>query len=606
MNWRFFDLEHLSASLVIGALVLTLFLTNFGHVNALAGTPTPTLSPYGCEVEDSPFIDSDGDGLKNSFELAGFGDNKVKTNPCEKDTDDDGLTDREELLGNGPQPPPGQPSPLTTDNQILIDGWKTDPTNPDHDGDGVRDGDEFSQYSVALHGGHGGMRTELLISNPTKADTDDDGLDDKREREGWTIIVNGLEREVRSSTQTPDTDSDGLTDKEEHDGLPFPRSPWATVKTDPARNDTDGDGIHDEDEYQGAGKPGKNILLDPTSDDTDGDRLKDKIELESVLCHPARADTDGDGRSDYLSKNLECGIEDRDGDGLPDRIEIGLGLDPNLHDTDGDGLSDWKEIEGSTHPNKADTDGDGEGDKTDKDPNATDDKSKDLKALNEGLNATLGERDQTIKDNQKRIYELTSQNESLPVPKDNGNLKATASPSAKADAPVKQDTGSESNILMDWMYVFIAAVVALILGAGIGYFIMNRPAAPDYRLRQEAEDNARNDSGLKRQMAREAADEAREDPALREEIRNEIIRDSGDGLQEKREVVRARLNNTRTELRGAVAATNRGIPDAMLQEAEDRISSTSGDNNTQAEDIEVASSLIRNVDRYYLGHNPAT
>jgi hypothetical protein len=85
-----------------------------------------------------------------------------------------------------------------------------------------------------------------------------------------------------------------------------------------------------------------------------------------------------------------------------------------------------------------------------------------------------------------------------------------------------------------------------------------------------------------------------------------MIRDSGDGLQEKREVVRARLNNTRTELRGAVAATNRGIPDAMLQEAEDRISSTSGDNNTQAEDIEVASSLIRNVDRYYLGHNPAT
>ena len=156
------------------------------------------------------------------------------------------------------------------------------------------------------------------------------------------------------------------------------------------------------------------------------------------------------------------------------------------------------------------------------------------------------------------------------------------------------------------MPVVIAAVVALILGAGIGYFIMNRPAAPDYRLRQEAEDNARNDSGLKRQMAREAADEAREDPALREEIRNEIIRDSGDGLQEKREVVRARLNNTRTELRGAVAATNRGIPDAMLQEAEDRISSTSGDNNTQAEDIEVASSLIRNVDRYYLGHNPAT
>jgi DNA anti-recombination protein RmuC len=156
------------------------------------------------------------------------------------------------------------------------------------------------------------------------------------------------------------------------------------------------------------------------------------------------------------------------------------------------------------------------------------------------------------------------------------------------------------------MPVVIAAVVALILGAGIGYFIMNRPPAPDYLLRRQAEENLRNDSVLKNQMERDAADRAHQDPALREEIRNEVIRDSGDGLQEKREVVRARLNNTRTELRGAVAETNRGIPDAMLQEAEDRISSTSGDNNTQAANIEVASSLIRNVDRYYLGHNTAT
>ena len=156
------------------------------------------------------------------------------------------------------------------------------------------------------------------------------------------------------------------------------------------------------------------------------------------------------------------------------------------------------------------------------------------------------------------------------------------------------------------MPVVIAAVVALILGAGIGYFIMNRPAAPDYRLRQEAEDNARNDPVLKRQLA----GEARQDPAfvgqIREEIRNEHIRDSAAGLQERRNDVRGRLNNTRAELRGAVAAADRGIPEAMLQEAEDRISSTSGDNNTQAENIEVASSLIRNVERYYLGRSPGT
>jgi hypothetical protein len=159
------------------------------------------------------------------------------------------------------------------------------------------------------------------------------------------------------------------------------------------------------------------------------------------------------------------------------------------------------------------------------------------------------------------------------------------------------------------MPVVIAAVVALILGAGIGGFIMKRPPAPDYLLRRQAEENLMNDPVRKSQMEREA----RQDPAfvgqLREEIWNEVIRDSAavlEGIQERREVVRARLNNTRTELRGAVAETHRGIPDAMLQEAEDRISSTSGDNNTQAANIEVASSLIRNVDRYYLGHNTAT
>ena len=611
MNWRFFDLEYLSASLVIGALVLTLFLTNFGHANADEATSGPKASPCGEAAWNPKFPefpdldldkDTDEDGLTDWDEICGFDIqvgviiSHVFTDHVLPDTDKDGLTDREELVGRGP-------------NFKSEDIWQTDPTNFDTDGDGVSDGGEFEPYMILLDGGYG-ARQITRFSDPTKADTDDDGLDDKIEREGWLITVNGEPRQVRhSSPQDSDTDKDGLTDKEEYDGLDFPSSFWGTVKTDPTRVDTDGDGIPDKDEYTGEVKPGKWIKLDPTRVDTDGDGLQDRIELESVYCDPVRADTDGDGKADGLT-GKQCGTEDRDLDGLSDRLEEALGLDPESPDTDGDGLSDWEEIKGSTHPNKADTDGDGEGDKTDKDPNATDDKSKGLKARNEELTATLGKRDQTIKDNQKKIGELTRQNESLPVPQDNGNLKvpqdngnlkATASPSAKAEAPVKQDTGSESNILIDWMPVVIAAVVALILGAVIGRFIMNRPAAPGARLSEPPEVTFANYPRLR--------DDALDDPDLVNEfdakITNRLNEERADGLQEKREVVRARLNNTRTELRGAVAATNRGIPDAMLQEAEDRISSTSGDNNTQAENIEVASSLIRNVDRYYLGHNPA-
>ncbi len=54
-------------------------------------------------------------------------------------------------------------------------------------------------------------------------------------------------------------------------------------------------------------------------------------------------------------------LPDRDGDGVPDETEIGLGLDPDVADTDGDGLDDGVELSGDriTDPRRADSDGDG-------------------------------------------------------------------------------------------------------------------------------------------------------------------------------------------------------------------------------------------------------
>ena len=50
---------------------------------------------------------------------------------------------------------------------------------------------------------------------------------------------------------------------------------------------------------------------------------------------------------------------DRDGDGLPDAIELARGTDPDRADSDGDGLDDAYEVVNGTDPRVADGDGDG-------------------------------------------------------------------------------------------------------------------------------------------------------------------------------------------------------------------------------------------------------
>ncbi len=142
----------------------------------------------------------------------------------------------------------------------------TDPSNPDTDGDRLRDGYEVHIYRT----------------NPLKKDTDDDGLSDYDE----TLISN-------TNPLLADTDGDGLMDGEE----------VMNYHTDPLNPDTDSDGLTDGDEVL-------KYRTNPLNKDTDGDGLSDGAEVLIHKTDPLNFDTDNGGVPD--GKEVERGTNPLD------------------------------------------------------------------------------------------------------------------------------------------------------------------------------------------------------------------------------------------------------------------------------------------------------
>ena len=191
--------------------------------------------------------DVDGDGIDNLAERMGY--LGFVTDPFNKDTDEDGLTDLEEVvmlidLNNKSQvrwiyKPVGIDRgkkkritkmqdtqkawiyPWRHDTQNLSATWILDPTNPDSDGDGLKDGEEVDKYEFDPN------------INDSTVDLDSDALDNIRE------VLN-----LTTDPRKGDTDGDGLTDGVEVLGR-------HGVKTDPKTKDTDGDGVADMEEVLG-------------------------------------------------------------------------------------------------------------------------------------------------------------------------------------------------------------------------------------------------------------------------------------------------------------------------------------------------------------------
>jgi len=166
-----------------------------------------------------------------------------------------------------------------------------------------------------------------------KADSDNDGLTDEREKA------------LGTDPHDPDTDNDGLSDGDEVN----------KYGTSPVDFDTDGDGLGDGDEIDRG--------TDPKDIDSDDDGLKDGEEVMSYKTDPLDPDTDDDGlddKSEVSIYNTDPLKADTDDDGLNDYEELRTyNTDPLDPDTDDDGLYDGAEIERHTDPRDPDTDNDG-------------------------------------------------------------------------------------------------------------------------------------------------------------------------------------------------------------------------------------------------------
>ena len=180
--------------------------------------------------------------------------------------------------------PDALPDSRDPDHDLLPTDWelnqsRTDPHDPDTDGDGRKDGNEDPDKD-----GLSNRREYRLGLDPHRSDTDHDGRPDGEE----------------------DTDHDGLTNLQE---IRLGLEPW--------QPDSDGDQIPD------------------GADDLDGDRLSTHFELRWSKTDPRHADSDHDGTHD--------GAEDPDHDRLSNGGEERAGTDPHRADTDRDGRDDWHE-----------------------------------------------------------------------------------------------------------------------------------------------------------------------------------------------------------------------------------------------------------------------
>jgi hypothetical protein len=314
---------------------------------------------------DPGLADTDQDGVSDMDEIAGYRigiavvDGRNGTGETQALGDDIQLVLQDGPVGNtGVVILPGPNGEIESvpggDDRIAIGTVvNTNPLDPDSDGDTRLDGDERA---------NGGDPTDPNDPDDFK-DSDRDGLTDAAEEGlGWDVTVVGVgSRRVFSNKFTPDTDFDGLPDLLERE---IGSDPTKTDSDDDGLSDFDEFGefaafIGFQDRYPGFVLDGASSMAigsDPLNADTDGDGLLDEEEalggwrvlvlgeVRDVTSNPLFADTDLDGATDQAEKN------GKDGVGPSDPMDNDDALDPRDPDTDGDSRFDGGELVGVSDP----------------------------------------------------------------------------------------------------------------------------------------------------------------------------------------------------------------------------------------------------------------
>ena len=147
-------------------------------------------------------------------------------------------------------------------------------------------------------------------------DGDGDGLPDRQETEGIRLCTGEM---LRTDPSKRDTDGDGVSDLEElGQRQSVPAGTCYAPATDPTATDTDGDGLLDGDE--------NDIGTSRTDPDTDGDGLSDGVEVDDFGSDPFDGNLDGDRRDDAEERERDSDPYYRDLEGWDHAKAAGAGF----------------------------------------------------------------------------------------------------------------------------------------------------------------------------------------------------------------------------------------------------------------------------------------